>query len=269
MADRFEGKVAFITGAARGQGRAEAVKFAEGGADIIALDACIDFASTPYAGATEEDLAETVRLVEEQGRKIVATKADVRDFAAVTAALDAGVEAFGRLDYVVANAGICSSAQSWEITPEQWQETIDVNLTGVFFTCKAAIPKLIEQGEGGAIVVTSSVSALKGAPFVGHYVASKAGIAGLTRTMANELGMHKIRVNSVHPYGVNSGMIMSDMLPLLERFSDTLAPAFMASLPYGFSEPEDVANVVAFLCSDEAHHITGINMPIDLGNAAR
>ncbi|MBP1159187.1 SDR family mycofactocin-dependent oxidoreductase [Rhodococcus sp. PvR044] len=269
MANRFEGKVAFITGAARGQGRAEAVKFAQGGADIIALDACIDFDSTPYAGATEEDLAETVRLVEEQGRKIVATKADVRDFAAVTAALDAGVEAFGRLDYVVANAGICSAALSWEITPEQWQETIDVNLTGVFFTCKAAIPKLIEQGEGGSIVVTSSVSSLKGAPFFGHYVASKAGIAGLTRTMANELGMHRIRVNSVHPYGVATGMVMSDVLPLMERFAETLAPAFIPSLPDGFSQPEDVANVVAFLCSDEAHHITGINMPIDLGNAAR
>ncbi|MFD4293959.1 mycofactocin-coupled SDR family oxidoreductase [Rhodococcus sp. NPDC058505] len=269
MGNRFEGKVAFITGAARGQGRAEAVKFASEGANVIALDACVKFDSTAYAGATEEDLAETVRLVEEQGGKIVATKADVRDFAAVTAALDAGLEMFGRLDYVVANAGICSAALSWEITPEQWQETIDVNLTGVFFTCKAAIPKLIEQGEGGSIVITSSVSALTGASFFGHYVASKAGVAGLTRTMANELGMHKIRVNSVHPYGVNTGMVMTDALPLMERFADTLAPTFMATLPYGFSEPEDVANVVAFLSSDEAHHITGINMPIDLGNAAR
>lgn len=269
MSNRFDGKVVFITGAARGQGRAEAVRFASEGADVIALDACTTFASTPYEGATDADLDETVRLVEAQGRKIVATKADVRDFDAVTAALTAGLDVFGRLDHVVANAGICSAALSWEIGLEQWRETIDVNLTGVFHTCKAAIPTLIEQGQGGAIVVTSSVSALKGAPFVGHYVASKAGIAGLTRTMANELGMHRIRVNSVHPYGVNTGMIMSDMLPLLERFSDTLAPAFMASLPYGFSEPEDVANVVAFLCSDEAHHITGINMPIDLGNAAR
>ncbi|MFF0817082.1 mycofactocin-coupled SDR family oxidoreductase [Rhodococcus sp. NPDC003318] len=269
MGNRFDGKVAFITGAARGQGRAEAVKFASEGADVIALDACAKFASTPYDGATEEDLAETVRLVEEQGRKIVATKADVRDFAAVTAALDAGLDAFGRIDIVVANAGICSAALSWEITPEQWQETIDVNLTGVFFTCKAAIPKLIEQGEGGSIVITSSVAGIKGVPFYGHYVASKHGVAGLTKTMANELGEHRIRVNSVHPHGVSTGMIMTDMLPLLERFADSLAPTFMASIPDGFSDPEDVANVVAFLSSAEARHITGINMPIDLGNTAR
>lgn len=269
MGTRFDGKVAFITGAARGQGRAEAVKFASEGADIIALDACTSFASTPYEGSTEEDLAETVRLVEAQGRKIVATKADVRDFAAVTAALDAGLEAFGRIDIVVANAGICSAALSWEITPEQWQETLDVNLTGVFFTCKAAIPKLIEQGEGGSIVITSSVAGLKGLPFYGHYVASKHGVSGLTKTMANELGEHRIRVNSVHPNGVTTGMIMTDMLPLLEQHAQTLAPVFMTTIPDGFSDPEDVANVVAFLSSDEARHITGINMPIDLGNTAR
>ncbi|ATQ31331.1 SDR family mycofactocin-dependent oxidoreductase [Rhodococcus ruber] len=268
-AGRFENKVAFVTGAARGQGRAEAVQFAREGADIIAIDACTDFASTAYPGATEEDLAETVRLVEKTGRRIVATTADVRDFDALSRALADGVEQLGRLDVVVANAGICSGALSWEITLEQWRETVDVNLTGVFHTAKAAVPYLIEQGEGGAVVFTSSVSGLKGTPFTGHYVATKHGITGLAKTMANELGEHRIRVNTVHPAGVETGMKVSDLHPLIAKYATTLGPIYMNSLPYEILQPEDVAAVVAWVCSDEAKYITGAQIPVDLGNLIR
>ena len=268
-ANRFVGKVAFITGAARGQGRAEAVRLASEGADIIAIDACADFDSTAYDGATEADLAETVAQVESQGRKIVATKTDVRDFAAVSEALATGIAALGRLDVVVANAGICSGAMSWEITPEQWQETLDVNLTGVFHTCKAAIPHLIEQGEGGSIVITSSVAGLRGLPFLGHYVASKHGVTGLAKTLAVELGAHNIRVNTVHPNGVDTGMQVNDMHALVQEYATTLAPIFMGSLPDQISRPEDIANAVAWLASDEARHVTGIQLPVDLGTLIR
>lgn len=267
---RFAGKVAFVTGAARGQGRAEAVKFASEGADVIAVDACSEFASTSYPGATAADLAETTRLVEETGRGIVATAVDTRDFDGLAAALKAGTDLFGRLDIVVANAGICSGRRSWKITAEQWQETIDVNLTGTFNTAKAAIPYLIEQGAGGAMVFTSSVSGSKGAPFVAHYVASKYGVTGLAKAMANELGQHKIRVNTLHPAGVRTGMDMSiDMGPLLAQHAHTLAPIFMNTLPYHVIEPAEIADVVAWVCSDEARHLTGAQVPIDIGNLNR
>lgn len=269
MAQRFEGKVVFVTGAARGQGRAEAVRFAQEGADVIAIDACAEFASTSYPGATEDDLAQTVKLVEATGRRIRASKVDVRDFAALSAALSAGIEEFGRLDVVVANAGICSAALSWEITAEQWQETIDVNLTGVFHTAKAAVPHLIAQGTGGAMVFISSVGGLKGIPFTGHYVATKHAITGLAKTMANELGGHRIRVNTVHPAGVASGMNMSEIAPLFEEHAATLAPIFMNALPSYICEPEEIAAAVAWLCSDEAAQVTGAQIPVDMGNLNR
>ncbi|GGK36934.1 mycofactocin-coupled SDR family oxidoreductase [Nocardia camponoti] len=266
---RFENKVVFITGAARGQGRAEAVRFASEGADVIAIDACVDFASTSYPGATLDDLAETVKLVEEAGGRIVASQVDVRDFDGVAGALAAGVSVFGRLDAVVANAGVCSAAMSWEITAEQWRETIDVNLTGVFNTAKAAIPHLIEQGTGGAMVFTSSVAGLKGTPFTAHYVASKHGVTGLAKTMANELGAHRIRVNTVHPAGVATGMVITEMGPLFEKYGSTLAPIFMNSLPDYIIEAEEIAATVAWLCSDEASKITGTQIAIDMGNLNR
>ncbi|NKY54468.1 mycofactocin-coupled SDR family oxidoreductase [Nocardia vermiculata] len=266
---RFEGKVAFITGAARGQGRAEAVRLAAEGANIIAIDACAEFTTTPYAGATEDDLAETVRLVETQGRKIVAHKADVRDVEGLSTALGDGIDQLGRLDVVVANAGICSAALSWEVTAEQWQETIDVNLTGTFNTAKAAIPYLIEQGTGGAMVFTSSMSGLKGTPLTSHYVASKHGVTGLAKAMANELGEYEIRVNTVHPAGVDTGMDMSSMLELLDKYATTLAPIYMNTLPQPSAQPEDIAAAVAWVCSDEARYITGAQIPVDLGNLNR
>lgn len=269
-ARRLEGKVAFITGAARGQGRAHAVRLASEGADIIALDICASATSAPYPGPTADDLAETVRLVEAQDRRIVAREADVRDFDALKAVVDEGVAELGRLDVVVANAGICSAAMSWEIPLEMWHETIETNLTGPFHTAKATIPIMIEQGTGGSIIMTSSVAGLRGLPFLAHYSASKHGVLGLARTMANELASHNIRVNTVHPHGVDTGMKMgAQMDPLLAAHARTLAPIFMGSLPDQIAQPEDIANAVAFLACDESRHITGIALPVDLGTLAR
>ena len=267
--NRQTGKVALITGAARGQGRAHAVRLAAEGADIIALDICATAESTAYPGPTEADLAETVRLVEAQDRRIVARTADIRDFDALTAVVEEGVAALGRLDVVVANAGICSASMSWEISVDQWRETIDTNLTGTFFTMKATVPVLLEQGTGGSIIITSSVAGLRGLPFLGHYAASKHGVVGLAKSMANELGQHNIRVNTVHPHGVATGMTVPDMMALTQQYATTLGPIFMGALPDQVSQPEDIADAVAWLASDEARHVTGIQLPVDLGTLLR
>lgn len=272
MADsarRFEGKVAFVTGAARGQGRAEAIKLAAEGADIIAVDLCKGAATTRYEGSTKDDLDETVRLVESHDRRIIATRTDVRDFEALSSALHDGVAQLGRLDVVVANAGICTAALSWEVTLEQWEESISTNLTGAFFTAKAAVPILIEQGTGGAIVMTSSAAGMQGLPFLGHYAASKLGVVGLARTMANELGPHRIRVNTVHPYAVATGMTVPELVPMIEEHASTLGPIFMGALPEQFMEAEDIANAVVWLASDEARYVTGVQLPVDLGTLNR
>lgn len=268
-ANRLAGKVALITGAARGQGRAHAVRLASEGADIIALDNCVTAETTDYAGPTEADLAETVRLVEAQDRRILARKADIRDLDALQALVKDGVSEFGRLDVVVANAGICPANWSWEIPVEQWRETIDVNLTGTFFTMKATVPTLIEQGTGGSIIITSSVAGLRGLPFLAHYAASKHGVVGLAKSMANELGQHNIRVNTVHPHGVATGMQPARMSQLIQENAATLGPIFMGTLPDFISQPEDIAAAVAFLASDDSRHITGVQLPVDLGTLIR
>lgn len=266
---RLAGKVALVTGAARGQGRAHAVRLAAEGADIIALDNCATAATTSYAGPTEEDLDETERLVKAQDRRIVARKADIRDFEALSEVVQEGLSELGRLDVVVANAGICSGAMSWEIPIEKWRETIDTNLTGTFFTMKATVPVLLEQGTGGSIIMISSVAGLRGLPFLADYVASKHGIVGLARTMANELGQHNIRVNTVHPHGVATGMQPAEMFELAQQYDTTLAPMLMGALPDPISQPEDIANAVAWLASDEARHVTGVQLPVDLGILGR
>ncbi|MGY1717546.1 mycofactocin-coupled SDR family oxidoreductase [Blastococcus sp. SYSU DS0552] len=266
---RLAGKVAYVTGAARGQGRAHAVRLAAEGADVIAIDNCETAKTTSYAGPTEEDLAETARLVEVQGRCILARKVDVRDLDGQMSVVRDGVAEFGRLDVVVANAGICSGSMSWEIPVEKWQETIDTNLTGTFFTMKATVPVLLEQGTGGSIIVISSVAGLRGLPFLADYAASKHGIVGLARTMANELGQHNIRVNTVHPHGVATGMQPAEMFELAQQFSTTLAPMLMGALPDPISQPEDIASAVAWLASDEARHVTGVQLPVDLGILGR
>jgi SDR family mycofactocin-dependent oxidoreductase len=274
MPGRVEGKVAFITGAARGQGRSHAVRLAADGADIIAVDVCQQIRGVPFPMSTPDDLKETVRLVEEQDRRIVATQADVRDYAALKAAVDDGVAQLGRLDIVVANAGIGNGGRTLAETDEQtWQDMIDVNLTGVWLSTKAAIPHLIAGGRGGAIVLTSSVGGLKAYPNVGNYVTAKHGVVGLMRTLALELAQHRIRVNSVHPTQVNTPMVMNSSTfrmfrPDLENPTrDDFAPIsqMINALPVPWVEPEDISNAVLFLASDEGRYITGVTLPIDAG----
>lgn len=267
LARRFENKVVFITGAARGQGRAEAVRFAAEGADLILLDICADLPTTAYPGPTEEDLAETARLVEKAGGRVVSGVADVRDYAALKALLDDGVAKLGRLDVVIANAGMTSAAPAWEIDQEHWDATIAINLTGAFNTAKAAIPILIDQEEGGAIIFTSSVAGLRGLPLLADYVAAKHGVTGLAKTLANELGQHRIRVNTVHPHGVNT-----ELKPGVREWLENdqhYGLLYLGSLPDPVSEPEDIAAAVVWLASHEARHITGVQLPIDLGRTNR
>jgi len=259
--------VAFITGAARGQGRAEAVRLAAEGADIIAVDICADLPTTTYPGPTPEDLAETARLVEDHDRRAVTSIVDVRDFDALSRALQQGVSALGRLDVVVANAGMTTIGLAWEIPLENWDVTIGVNLTGAFYTARAAIPIMIEQGTGGAIVFTSSVAGLRGLPLLADYVAAKHGVTGLAKTLANELAKYRIRVNSVHPHGVNTDL-KPGMRELIERDAE-LTPFFLGSLPDPVSEAEDIAAAVAWLATNEARHDTGIQLPVDLGRTNR
>jgi SDR family mycofactocin-dependent oxidoreductase len=267
---RLDGKVAFITGAARGQGRAHAVRLAAEGADIIAIDLCAGFDTVNYPPATPEDLEETVALVEKEGRRIVARRADVRDMEELQSALDQGVAELGRVDIVVANAGILNIGNSWEMTDEQWREVIDVNLTGVWHTAKAAIPTMISQGDGGSIILTSSVAGLYGQPFTVGYTAAKHGVVGIARCLANELAEYSIRVNSIHPTGVETDMAHEpDLGAMVALKAETLGPVFMNGLPVRLMEPEDVSSVVAFLASDDAKTMTGGQVRVDLGKLNR
>ena len=269
MAGRVAGKVAFITGAARGQGRSHAIRLAEEGADIIAVDICRDYGTVPYAMATEADLAETVKAVEALDRRIVATQADVRDAAALKAAVDDGVAQLGRLDIVSANAGICT-VQSWdEVTPAVWQDTLDTNLTGVWNTMVVSVPHLIAAG-GGSIICTSSTAGIKGLPYLAPYVAAKHGVVGIARTMANELAIHKIRVNTVHPTGVDTpmGNGLGGLEPLINR-DPNLGPIYLNTLPVETVDPRDISNAVLFLASDEARYVTGLEFTVDAGNTIR
>lgn len=275
MPGRVEGKVAFITGAARGQGRSHAVRLAQEGADIIAIDVCKQLDGVPFPMPTPDDLAETVSLVKALDRRIVATEADVRDFEAVKAAVDDGVGQLGRLDIVVANAGIGNTgAPMAELDEKNWRDMLDVNLTGVWLSAKAAIPHLIEGGRGGSIVLTSSVGGLKAYPNIGHYVAAKHGVVGVMRSLAVELAQHNIRANSIHPTQVNTPMVMNDATfrmfrPDLENpTADDFAPLSQMAhmLPVPWVESEDISNAVLFLASDESRYITGVPLPIDAGS---
>ena len=269
VAHRFTGKVAVITGAARGQGRAEAERFAAEGADIIAVDLCGDLATTQYPGATPEDLDETVALVEKRGRRIVARAVDIRDFEALSAAVTDGVAELGRLDVVVANAGMTTAARTWEIDAEHWRECIDVNLTGAFHTAKATVPILLEQGTGGSIVFTSSVAGLRGLPFLAAYAAAKHGVVGLATTLANELAEYRIRVNTVHPHGVSTDLAVPELFSQIQELAPELGTLFIGALPDQTSTVHDIAAAVAWLASDEARHVTGIQLPVDLGRTNR
>ncbi|BBY79031.1 mycofactocin-coupled SDR family oxidoreductase [Mycolicibacterium pulveris] len=263
----LDGKVAFITGAARGQGRAEAVKLASEGAHIIAVDICAQIGSVPYPLATADDLALTVKLVEDTGARIVARQADVRDQAGLASALQSGVDELGRLDIVVANAGIAPMQSG----ADGWRDVIDVNLTGVHHTVEVAIPTLVEQGEGGSIVLTSSVAGLIGVgsddPGAIGYVAAKHGIVGLMRIYANLLAQHSIRVNSVHPAGVDTPMINNEATrQWLGSIAEKTPQEMGNALPVQVLQAEDIANAVAWLVSDSARYVTGVALPVDAGS---
>ncbi|MBA3250340.1 MAG: mycofactocin-coupled SDR family oxidoreductase [Geodermatophilaceae bacterium] len=267
--DRVRGKVAFITGAARGQGRSHAVRLAEEGADIIAVDTYTDYETVSYPMSTADDMAETVSQVEALDRRIVAAEADVRDPAALKAAVDDGVAQLGRLDIVCANAGICT-VQPWdETTPQIWQDTIDTNLTGVWNTCVAAIPHLRESG-GGSIIITSSTAGIKGLPWLAPYVAAKHGVVGIARSLANELASERIRVNTVHPTGVDTPMVagLGGVTQFIER-SPELGPMFMNTYPVEIVDAVDISNAVLFLASEESRYVTGLMMTVDAGNTIR
>lgn len=265
---RVEGKVAFITGAARGQGRSHAIRLAEEGADIIAVDLCGPVRGVPYAASTPDDLAETVKLVEALDRRIVATPVDTRDRDGLKAAIDSGVAELGKLDIVVANAGICIIGGWDQITPEVWQDTLDVNLTGTWNTVQLAAPHLIANG-GGSVIMTSSAAGLKGLPFLTPYVASKFGVTGLGKAFAHELAEHNIRVNTLHPTGVETPMGSSEGTSafgeLLEAHP-TLGGMLSNSLPIAMTQPVDQSNAVLFLASDEARYVTALSMTVDAGN---
>jgi (+)-trans-carveol dehydrogenase len=277
MTGRVAGKVALITGAARGQGRSHALRLAQEGADIIALDICRQIETVPYPLSTPEDLEETARLVKELGQNVVTHEVDVRDGEALTAAVNDGVAQLGRLDIVIANAGILSVGASFELSEQAWSEVIDINLNGVWRTTKAAVPHLIAGGNGGSIVLTSSIAGLIGQPGIGHYVAAKHGVVGLMKTLALELAPLSIRVNSIHPTNVETGMIMNeatyrvflpdDPHPTKEKFA--VPAGEMNALPVPWIQPRDVSNAVLFLASDEACYITGVSLPIDAGAAIK
>jgi len=273
MTGRVEGKVAFITGAARGQGRSHAVRLAQEGADIIAVDLCAQVGSVPYPMATPEDLANTVKEVEALDRRIIAARADVRDYAGLKQALDDGVAQLGRLDIVCSNAGISSFGAAAELDETSWQDMIDINLTGMWHACKAAIPHLIAGSRGGSVVITSSDAGLKAYPNLVHYVSAKHGVVGLMRTLALELAPHFIRVNSLHPSTVNTDMVQNEATYRLFRPDmqnpgpQELAQAGVSinALPVPWLESVDISNAALFLASDEARYITGVTLPVDAG----
>jgi len=266
---RFDGKVAYITGAARGQGRSHAVRLAAEGADIVAVDRCAPIPSVAYPLATEADLAETVRAVEAHGRRIVARRADVRDRAALEAAAADAVAHFGRIDVVVANAGIIPVPAAGIDENDAWRDAIDVLLTGTWNTLKATVPTLVAGGDGGAVVITSSTAGLKGfydtwGGFDG-YTAAKHGVVGLMRSYANVLAPHRIRVNSVHPSGVATAMVVNRPFAAYMESHPEVAARLHNALPVDLLDVADVTAAVLWLASDEARYVTGVAFPIDGG----
>jgi SDR family mycofactocin-dependent oxidoreductase len=270
---QFEGKVAFITGAARGQGRSHAVRFAEEGADIIAVDLCQQMDSVTYPMATREDLDETVNLVEKTGRRIVAEQADVRDFQRLEAVVANGVAELGRLDFVLANAGILPAMGEPSHVISAYIDAVDVMLNGVYFTIEAALPALLEHGDGGAIVITSSTAGLNStAPRFGlrshgiaGYTAAKHGVVGLMRYYATTLAEKNIRVNTVHPTGVASPMVLNEQLEQYFADHPEAGSALENLLPVQLIEPGDISEAMIYLCGHSGRYITGVTLPVDAG----
>lgn len=285
MGNRVEGKVALVTGAARGQGRSHAVRLAEEGADIIACDICGDIDGIDYPLGSEDELDETVRMIEALDRRVVAGKADVRDFAALQGVVDEGVTELGRLDVVVANAGIVDQGpRTWELSEESYQAQTDVLLKGVWNTYRATVPRLIDQGAGGSIIATASMVSIKAQPHISLYAASKAGVVAMSDSLANEVGQYGIRVNTVHPSAVNTDLIWRneglqklfrpdlDRLPTREEFAVPASGVHLLCDPNGgwphaipWVEAHDISNAVLWLASDEARYVTGLRLKVDLG----
>ncbi|MGE0304301.1 MAG: mycofactocin-coupled SDR family oxidoreductase [Acidimicrobiia bacterium] len=298
MTGRLAGKVALITGAGHGQGRSHALRLAQEGADIIAIDACAPISKhILYPMADDADLAETVRRVEEFDRRAVGAKADVRDIGQMQAAVAQGLAEFGHIDIVVANAGIFGFHNCWEIPDDAWDDMIDTNLKGPFNTIKAVVPSMIEAKRGGSIIITSSSAGLRGQMLFAHYSAAKFGLVGLMKTCSNELARYSIRVNTIHPGGVGEDHTFNNDRSNADSFISTRNPAFidvfteaqakgdMLTLMVGMNtmrdpavtdpnvvyaplptvEPVDISNAVLFLASDEARYITGIQLPVDAG----
>jgi SDR family mycofactocin-dependent oxidoreductase len=272
MKERLAGKVVLVTGAARGQGRSHALRLASEGADVIAFDiAASPAACLEYPPASADDLRQTESGIADLGRRVVATEVDTRDLDAFVDALDEAVAKLGGLNVVVANAGVVTYAPLLEITPEQWEANIGVNLTGTWHTVRAAVPHLLKSGPGGSIVMTGSVCASRALPFLVPYNASKHGVLGLARSFALELGPHGLRVNTVNPAGVNTPMSGPDVIakmgemveehPGIDFIPGVLAPPTET----GACEPEDISDTVAFLASDEARYITGQDIYVDFG----
>jgi (+)-trans-carveol dehydrogenase len=274
MTGRVEGKVAFITGAARGQGRSHAIRLAQEGADIIAVDVCKQLDGVKLPMATPDDLAETVRQVEALGRQIHAVEADVRDMALMQAVVDDGVTKFGRLDIVIANAGLASDgAKLGRMDEKTWRDMIDVNLTGVWITTRVSTGHILAGRRGGSIILTSSIGGIRAAENIGHYTTAKTGVIGLMRTLALELGSRNVRVNAICPTQVSTAMLHNEPTyrmfrpdlenPTVDDFA--IASQRMQALPIPWVDPEDISNAALFLASDEARYITGVALPVDGG----
>ncbi|MFV0252265.1 MAG: mycofactocin-coupled SDR family oxidoreductase [Beutenbergiaceae bacterium] len=270
---QLEGQVAFITGAARGQGRSHAVRLAQEGADIIAIDVTKQVETTPYPTATADDMAETVRQVEALDRRILAADVDVRDLAGLTEHVQAAVAQLGRLDIVLANAGISVPAPTLEMDEEVWDTMIEVNLTGVWKSLKASVPHIIAGGRGGSVVITSSLAAIYANAGTAHYSAAKAGLVMVSKIMAKELAPHSIRVNTIHPTTVATDMIMNE--PTFKLFRPDLANPTQADfeeaavqlnkLPVAAMEAADITNAVMYLVGDSGRYVTGTTHVVDAG----
>jgi (+)-trans-carveol dehydrogenase len=274
-----DGKVALVTGAGRGQGRSHALRLASEGADVIAVDIGGGRVETiSYELASEADLDCTVEEIEGMGRRAVKAVADVRSLSDLQAAAEAGLSELGKIDIVCANAGIGSWAVAWEMTEQQWKDMIDINLTGVFNAVRAALPSMVERGEGGSVVLTSSTAGLRAYANTAHYTAAKHGVIGLMKVLAQEAGPHRIRVNAVCPTTVRTPLVINDstfelFAPHLENPTedDVREPFESLNILPGVAwiEPGDVSDAVLFLCSDAAKYITGVALPIDAGNIVK
>lgn len=279
MASRLAGRVALVTGAARGQGRSHAIRLAEEGADIIAVDLCAQLDGVGYPMATADELAETVAAVEALDRRIVARRGDVCSTSDMQSLVADGVAELGRLDIVAANAGIYTSSMTVDMTDDVWDQMIAVNLTGVFKTVRAALPPMIEAGNGGSIILTSSTQGIRGFQNCVHYNAAKHGVVGVMRGVANEVGQYGIRVNTVHPTLCNTPMVQNDVVYRLFEPDNPRADAtsmgqffqeqHLLPTPNGWVEPVDLSNAIVWLASDEARYVTGLQIPVDAGYLAK